>query len=80
MLTVEGIFDGQKVEMLEHVPFKRKKRVLITFLEDATVETDSTSDIDPIKALRGRSKHAHLVEKLLESRKEDLNLEDGKRH
>lgn len=34
MLTIEGIFDGQKIEAVEKVPFIEKKRVLITFLED----------------------------------------------
>jgi hypothetical protein len=78
MLTVEGIFDGQKVEILETIPFKRKLRVLVTFLEDSMVQMESTTEPDPIKALRGRAKHAYLTEKLLESRREDLTLEDAK--
>jgi len=80
MLTVEGIFDGQKVEILETIPFKQKIRVLVTFLDDSMVQTESTTEPDAIKALRGRAKHAHLTEKLLESRREDLTLEDAKRN
>ncbi len=34
MLTIEGIFDGQKIEAVGKIPFIDKKRVLITFLED----------------------------------------------
>ena len=75
MLTVEGVFDGQKVEILENVPFKKKKKVLITFLNDMAFEADSEeAEIDPITLLRGRSKHSHLTEKLLESRKEECHL------
>ncbi|MGE0086202.1 MAG: hypothetical protein AB7S75_17480 [Desulfococcaceae bacterium] len=34
MLTVQGIFDGKKIEVLDTVPFHEKRKVLITFLDD----------------------------------------------
>jgi len=41
-------------------------------------ETNSESEVDPIKALRGCAKGTNLTEKLLESRREDLELEEAK--
>lgn len=41
MLTVQGIFDGQKIEFAEKIPFNEKKRVLITFLDDVLFSSDS---------------------------------------
>ena len=29
MLTIEGIYDGQKIEPLKPIPFKKKKKVVI---------------------------------------------------
>jgi len=37
------------------------------------------SEIDPIKALRGSTRGKKLTEKLLKSRREDLELEEAKR-
>ncbi|GAK60096.1 hypothetical protein U27_07084 [Candidatus Vecturithrix granuli] len=71
MLTLEGIFDGQHIEVLGSIPFHQKKRVLITFLDDTLFPPKPSADIDPISALRGRDKHAHLTEKLLAARKEE---------
>lgn len=34
MLTIQGIFDGQKIEIVDKIPFNEKKKVLITFLDD----------------------------------------------
>ncbi len=42
-------------------------------------ETDPGSEADPIKALRGCAEGLNLGEKLLESRREDLELEEAKR-
>lgn len=79
MLTVEGIFDGHNVEMLGTIPFTQKKRVLITFLDETLFDTEPASDVDPIAMLRGRAKGAHLTEKLLASRQEDLRHEESTR-
>ncbi len=76
MLTVEGIFDGKKIEMSEEIPFKTKRKVLITFFDDDVCKTDMESETDPIKALRGCSKNINLTGKLLESRREDSELEE----
>ncbi len=76
LTTVEGVFDGQRIELLERVPFKNKKKVLITFLDDMLPEREPTpTQIDPIQALRGSAKTSHLTEKLLKTRKEDKVLE-----
>ena len=80
MLTIEGIFDGHRIECLRDVPFTQKKRVLITFLDEVLFEAKTPAtpvDVDPIAALRGRDKHAHLTKKLLASRKEDLEREES---
>ncbi len=73
MLTLEGVFDGRKVEVLGNVPFTQKKRVLITFLDEPLFESETaTAEVDPIAQLRGRDKGARLTEKLLASRKERM--------
>jgi len=61
---------------LEEIPVKERCDVIITFIPKK--ETDLKSDIDPIKALRGCSKGRNLTKKLLESRREDLELEEAK--
>jgi hypothetical protein len=66
MLTIEGIFDGRKIEPLSKIPFKDRKKVLITFLNDKPHE--ASSNLDPIKALKGCAKGINLTSKLLESR------------
>ena len=78
MLTVEGIYDGQKIEPLETIPFNEKKKVVITFLNEASDEIDSELQINPIKALRGCAKNSNLTERLLEARREDIELEERK--
>ena len=78
MLTIKGIYDGKKIEPVEEIPFKDKHRVIIVFLEEPVEETDLKPETDPIKALRGCAKGERLTEKLLESRKEDLELEEAK--
>ena len=78
MLTIEGIYDGQKIEPLKEIPFKNKKKVVITFLDEVLENTGLELGIDPIRALRGCAKGSNLTEKLLKSRREDLNLEESK--
>ena len=43
--------------------------VVLTYVEEA--EREELSTADPIRALRGRGKGERLVEKLLQSRRED---------
>ena len=51
---------------------------MITFLDEPLEEADRRLEIDPIKALRGCARGSILTEKLLESRREDLYLEETK--
>jgi len=78
MLTIKGIYDGKEIKPSEEIPFKEKRNVIITFLEEPVQETGHRSGIDPIKALRGCAKGTDLTQKLLKSRKEDLKLEEAK--
>lgn len=48
--------------------------VVVTFL--AKSQRDVISEIDPIRALRGRGKGEGLVEKLLRSRREDRDKDE----
>ena len=53
--------------------------VVVTFLE--RFSTEMTPETDPIRALRGRGKGERLVDKLLESRREDREGDErGRRH
>ncbi len=78
MLTIRGVYDGKKIELSEEVPFKEKREVLITFLDETIEIANNEFKVDPIKALRGCAKGLKLTEKLLESRREDLELEEAK--
>ena len=78
MLTINGVYDKGKIELIKGVPIKGKRRVIVTFLDEPFPDTDRELRIDPIKALKGCAKGSNLTEKLLESRREDLNLEESK--
>jgi len=78
MLSINGIYDGKKIKPLKKIPFTEKKKVVITFLNDAIEDNILDSDINPIEALRGCAKGSNLIEKLLESRREDKDLEESK--
>ena len=49
--------------------------VILTYVEEGEMEEQST--VDPIRALRGRGKGEHLVEKLLQSRREDRQRDES---
>ena len=51
--------------------------VVVTFLEERG--RDVTTEVDPIRALRGRGKGEGLVEKLLQSRREDQERDEQSR-
>ncbi|MBW1744930.1 MAG: hypothetical protein JRJ25_00865 [Deltaproteobacteria bacterium] len=78
MLTIEGIYDGQKIEPLKPIPFKKRKKVLITFFNEAVEDSGLELGLDPIEALRGCAKGSNLTKKLMESRREDIELEEAK--
>jgi hypothetical protein len=48
--------------------------VVVTFVEK--FQTEPSSRVDPIQALRGRGKGEKLVEKLLQSRREDQEQDE----
>ncbi|MBW2649372.1 MAG: hypothetical protein JRC53_06170 [Deltaproteobacteria bacterium] len=78
MLAVNGIYDKGEIELINKVPIKGKRRVVVTFLDEPLVETDLGFETDPVRALKGCAGGLNLTEKLLESRKDDLNLEESK--
>jgi hypothetical protein len=49
--------------------------VILTYVEEGRAEEQPT--VDPIRALRGRGKGEHLVEKLLQSRREDRRRDES---
>ena len=75
MLAINGVYDKGKIELIKEVPIKGKRRVIVTFIDEPLTDTDLGLEIDPIRALKGCAKGSNLTEKLLESRREDLNLE-----
>ena len=78
MLAVNGIYDKGKIFLIKEVPIKNKRRVIVTFLDEPLVETDHELELDPVRALKGCARGLNLTEKLLESRNEDLNIEESK--
>ena len=78
-MTIRGVYDGEKIEPSEEIPFKEKRDVIITFLEEPVKEAGPGVEVDPIKALRGCARGLNLGERLLESRREDMELEEAKR-
>lgn len=78
MVIIKGIYDGGKIELLEEVPFKGRRKVIVTFLEESIENTDVRSGVSPIESLRGCEKGSNLTEKLLKSRRKDLEIEEEK--
>lgn len=70
MKAVKAIYDGQEVKLVESVPLEGKTDVLVVF-------PDISRKFSPQEArrlLRGSGKGERLVNKLLHSRTEDMNL------
>jgi predicted DNA-binding antitoxin AbrB/MazE fold protein len=78
MLTIEGIYDDGKIEPLKPIPYRKKTRVVITFLNKISEGIAPGSAATAIKSLRGCDKGAGLTKTLIESRKEDIELENAK--
>lgn len=78
MLTINGVYNKGKIELIKEVPIKGKRRVIVTFLDEPLKDTGPGSGIDPIRALKGCAKGLDLTERLLESRREDLDIEESK--
>jgi hypothetical protein len=73
--TVRAIYkDGTLVFADPELIPKNGAEVVVTFLEE--LETQVTLKKDPIQALRGRGKGERLVEKLMQSRREDREQDE----
>jgi|GEM_PF-1224680 len=86
MLTVEGIYDGEKVQFLEDIPFEGKKKVLITFLDHGTYKKGLETDIvkTPAQVLLELSgswederEAGEIVSQIKKARKNSTKLTDG---
>jgi len=66
--------DGRLIFANEHMVPKNGTEVIVTFFDEE--QKNMSTEIDPIEALRGRGKGERLVEKLLQSRKEDLEHDE----
>ncbi len=71
MLTIKGIYDGAVIKPLEPIPFKEEVEVIITFLK----EVEKAKSRKNWQRLRGSATGEHLLETLLQDRKEELNRE-----
>ncbi|HGJ64410.1 TPA: hypothetical protein ENS27_03345 [bacterium] len=78
MLVIKGIYDGKEIKPLEKIPFDDKYDVIITFVDKQSENKEIAEQITLINALTGCSKGKNLTQKLLESRREDLELEEAK--
>ena len=78
MLIVEGIYKNGKIEPLKPIPYGGKARVVITFLNEIHEIPERYSPEAAIKYLRGCDKGTGVTQDLLESRREDLDIENAK--
>ena len=78
MFTIEGIYDGNEIKPLKHIPVGGKRKVIITFLNSVEGTEDPEHVTCILEALRGCDKGANLVKGLLESRRKDMELEGRK--
>ena len=78
MLVIKGIYDGKEIKPLEKIPFDDKRDVIITFVDKKPEDKEVEEQIKLINALTGCSKGKNLTQKLLESRREDLKLDEAK--
>ncbi len=78
MLSINGVYDKGKIELIKKISIKKKRKVIVTFLDEPFEEINPGLEIDPIRDLKGCARGLNLTEKLLKSRKEDLNIEESK--
>jgi len=72
MVAVRAIYDGRQVKFLENIPVTRPTRIIVTFLEDEPLLSDSEISGSEIR---------HLAEKggafdFLEDPEEDIYSDD----
>ncbi|OQX79884.1 MAG: hypothetical protein B6D61_02810 [Bacteroidetes bacterium 4484_249] len=53
MVSVQGIYDGKYLKLFENIEVNSPKRIIITFLDEGSIENISKDDID--------SKYLHLI-------------------
>ena len=71
MKVARGLFDGERIKLIEPISTKEKTDVIIIFPD----EVEKYNSEIARKSLKGRGKGEKLIEKLLESRQEDILLE-----
>ncbi len=45
MIITQGIYNGKNIELSEIIPFKEKKKVIVTFPEDKYEETKTPAQV-----------------------------------
>lgn len=46
MLSVKGIYENKKLHLLEPVPYKKRVKVIVTFLEDFSESEENKHEVD----------------------------------
>ncbi len=83
MLTVEGIYDGGKVQFLNDIPFSGREKVLITFLDRETHEKylETKTPAQVLLELSGswedEREAGEIVSQIRKARKNSAKLTDG---
>jgi len=82
MLTIQGIYNGKNIELSETVPFKEKKKVLVTFLEDKSekqIETKRPAQVllELFGLWEDNRDAEEIVSEIKQARKNSANLRDG---
>lgn len=52
MIAINGIFDGEKIVMLESAPTHNTCRVVVTFLDDADASLEETLTVEQYQRIR----------------------------
>lgn len=71
MKVARGLFDGEKIKLIEPISIKEKTDVIIIFPDEIKKYNSEIAR----KFLRGKGKGEKLTEKLLKLRQEDISLE-----
>jgi len=76
--TVRAVYkDGALVFVEPRLAPRDGMEVVVTFVEE--FRKDAVPNVDPLQALRGRGKGERLVERLLQSRREDQERDEQSR-
>jgi len=46
MLSVKGIYENKQLHLLEPVPYKKRVKVIVTFLEDLSESEENEHEVD----------------------------------